>query len=640
MAQFCVKCMHTAQPGETVCPVCGHRHGSEEQPVFALRCGTILKGKYLVGKTIGEGGFGITYVGLDLELERKVAIKEYYPVSMGTVSRMPGSSTVIWTARQGASGREDGYASFLKEARKMAKLGSVPGVVDVQEMFTENETAYIVMTFVEGLTLQETLQKSGTMSFDRAVSLLAPIMTALADVHRKGIIHRDISPDNLKISPDGNVWLLDLGAAKDLDRMRAGTIQTSQQVAKHGFSPAEQYMASGNIGTWTDVYAMTATLYYLVTGKLPPSAMERMMEDSLKPCRPLTANQFTVIQQGMAIDYRMRLQTMEDLLRALQSVRSDAPSAAIPASTVPMSNPVPSYIPDSTVPVSAPQVNPSAVPNSTIPISRRAPDSFVPPPVPPAPASQPKQPNKLLIPLIAAAAAVVILVGAVAVLLTSGKEKPQPAASASQTETVPETRAALTEASSVPETTAAPVPETTVPETTVPVEEFVFLNELPIASKVGKVWTRSAAPVPAGYHTNSDAPGCWYDTSTPGHTSGPVTDQSGTSYTYGIHIDGGSDKARKYSITYDLGGKYKTFTGYAGCPGMGMVSHTIAPGQEKYFTIYLDGVQYFPFGSVTMTGGSVFFSYPVEGVQTLVIEYPDTSYPNEIATLFDGKLFR
>lgn len=191
---------------------------------------------------------------------------------------------------------------------------------------------------------------------------------------------------------------------------------------------------------------------------------------------------------------------------------------------------------------------------------------------------------------------------------------------------------------SAPETTA-PVTENSRPEdTAIPEETFVYLNELPIAEKIGKVWTRSTAPVPAGYHTNSDAPGCWYYMNTPGHTSGPVQDQKGNVYTYGIHVDGDADTARVYSITYKLDGKYSYFSGYAACPGVGMISHTISEGQTKYFTIFLDEKEISPFGSVSISSDRQYFNIPVSGVQTLRIQYPATSYPNEIATLFDGKL--
>ena len=188
----CMKCMHPLAAGETVCPECGRAYGSANAESFALKPGTILEGKYLVGEMLGQGGFGITYIGFDLLLEQKVAIKEYFPMSTGMVTR-ENSTAVVWSsAVMQKSGVEKGFDSFLKEARKMAKLGGIPGVVGVKSVFIQNETAYIVMDFIEGETLLKKLQREGPMEFDTCVSLMTPIMQALSEVHKHGIIHRDI----------------------------------------------------------------------------------------------------------------------------------------------------------------------------------------------------------------------------------------------------------------------------------------------------------------------------------------------------------------------------------------------------------------------------------------------------------------
>ena len=209
--------MHELAAEQKFCPECGRPYGSVNTESFALKPGTILDGKYLVGEMLGQGGFGITYIGFDLLLEQKVAIKEYFPMSTGMVSR-ENRSMVVWSnAMMGKTGTQKGFDSFLKEARKMAKLGGIPGVVGVKSVFIQNETAYIVMDFIEGETLLKKLQREGPMPFDTCLSLLMPIIQALAEVHEHGIIHRDISPDNIMVRPDGRLILLDLGAAKDLD---------------------------------------------------------------------------------------------------------------------------------------------------------------------------------------------------------------------------------------------------------------------------------------------------------------------------------------------------------------------------------------------------------------------------------------
>ena len=333
----CMKCMHALAAGETFCSECGRPYGSVETEPFALKPGTILDGKYLVGEMLGQGGFGITYIGFDLLLEQKVAIKEYYPMSTGMVSR-ENSTTVVWSsAVMQKSGMEKGFDSFLKEARKMAKLGGIPGVVGVKSVFIQNETAYIVMDFIEGETLLKKLQREGPMDYGTCISLMTPIMQALAEVHKHGIIHRDISPDNIMVQSDGRLILLDLGAAKDLDiQGKDGNVQSSQMVAKHGFSPVEQYGQAGKIGPWTDVYAMAATIYYCCTGVLPPSATDRMIEDTLT-CRPrLTKEQFDVLAFCMSVLPQKRPQNMDALLQIVTHPAGKTP----PVRDVPKTEPV------------------------------------------------------------------------------------------------------------------------------------------------------------------------------------------------------------------------------------------------------------------------------------------------------------
>ena len=333
----CMKCMHALAAGETVCPECGRPYGSVKAESFALKPGTILDGKYLVGEMLGQGGFGITYIGFDLLLEQKIAIKEYFPMSTGMVSR-EGRSTVVWSdAVMQKSGVEKGFDSFLKEARKMAKLRSIPSVVGVNSVFIQNETAYIVMDFIEGETLLKKLQREGPMDYGTCVSLMTPIMQALSEVHKHGIIHRDISPDNIMVQNDGRLILLDLGAAKDLDiQGKDGNMQSSQMVAKQGFSPVEQYGRDGKIGSWTDVYAMAATIYYCCTGVLPPSATDRTIDDTLT-CRPrLTKEEFDVLAFCMNVLPQNRPQNMDALLQIVTHPAGKTP----PVRDVPKTEPV------------------------------------------------------------------------------------------------------------------------------------------------------------------------------------------------------------------------------------------------------------------------------------------------------------
>ena len=451
----CMKCMHPLAAGETVCPECGRAYGSANAESFALKPGTILEGKYLVGEMLGQGGFGITYIGFDLLLEQKVAIKEYYPMSTGMVSR-EGHSTVVWSsAMMGKTGTQKGFDSFLKEARKMAKLGGIPGVVGVKSVFIQNETAYIVMDFIEGETLLKKLQKNGPMDFDSCVKLMTPIMQALAEVHEHGIIHRDISPDNIMVRPDGKLILLDLGAAKDLDiQGNDGSVQSSQMVAKHGFSPIEQYSKSGKVGPWTDIYAMAATIYYCCTGILPPPATDRTIDDTLA-CQPLlTQTQFGILADCMRMRPQDRPQSMDTLLQMLTRLQGEAK----PFDKVPETEPIEQEARESAPPK---PMETEPVVQKTQPIN-----SEVQPTQPPRHDVKPKRPlPKWLIPGVVAAVAVIAL--AISIGSDEKKSAPSvkaPAAQAAATEPAPaetvpmevHTMAATEHAFSVDDTSATP----------------------------------------------------------------------------------------------------------------------------------------------------------------------------------------
>ena len=320
-ADFCYGCMNhtTSYP----CPKCGYSP-MRSTISYTLPPGTILKGKYLVGKVLGQGGFGITYIGLDLHLQRKVAIKEYYP--SGFVGRKSGTSQVIWYATEAS--REamlSGQELVLKEARKMSKVSDISSVVRVHNVFQENGTAYICMDFIEGQTLLDRLMKHGTLPWNTAKTIFLPIIQALGQVHQMGLIHRDLSPDNLMIQPDGQVKILDLGAAKDLN---LNTGKSSMQVAKNGFSPLEQYLQSGSSGSWTDVYSLAATMYYTLTGKVPPSALDRMDNDTIRwdfpALQALPACVLGALKHAMAVRPNDRTQTMEDFLKELQGTKKPA----------------------------------------------------------------------------------------------------------------------------------------------------------------------------------------------------------------------------------------------------------------------------------------------------------------------------
>ena len=261
----CYGCFSEKAPG-IPCPHCGFCE-RDEQPYLALPLGTILNGRYLVGKVLGIGGFGITYLGYDLTLEIKVAIKEYMPSALAT--RHPDHYNVALTG----SVEEDyqyGMERFLDEAKILARLQSTPHIVSVQNYFKENGTAYFVMEYIDGMSLSAYLSKNGNqIPYVQAIAILQPIMEALVQVHAMNLLHRDISPDNIYITTKGESRLLDFGAA----RSALGDGKSMSVILKHGYAPEEQYSSHGNQGPWTDVYAMGATLYRCITGQLPPDSM-------------------------------------------------------------------------------------------------------------------------------------------------------------------------------------------------------------------------------------------------------------------------------------------------------------------------------------------------------------------------------
>ena len=319
-----VHCFHCMGIAETYpCPHCGYDPGRVPAQAHALRPGTILNGKYVVGTILGQGGFGITYIGWDLALESKVAIKEYYPSGQVVRDNATGSVLHWLSTPQSEAARGAGREMFLKEARKMSRVGNIPQVVRVRDLFQENDTAYIVMDFVEGETLMARLKRNGPLSWEQAQTIFLPAIRAMEQVHQEGLIHRDLSPDNLMLLPNGDVRILDLGAAKDLT-INSGA--SSMQVAKGGFSPLEQYTQRGGSGAWSDVYAMAATMYYSLTGVLPPNAVDRLEDDQIRWDLPqLTAlpqKALAAMQQAMAVSAKARTQTMGEFLTQLENAQT------------------------------------------------------------------------------------------------------------------------------------------------------------------------------------------------------------------------------------------------------------------------------------------------------------------------------
>ncbi|MGI6193170.1 MAG: protein kinase domain-containing protein [Christensenellales bacterium] len=342
--KMCMNCHKQMGKSGDFCEFCGFDNGKPKSP-HHLPPRTILAGKYMIGKVLGEGGFGITYMGYDLNLDCKVAIKEYYPA--GFVSRETTvRNTVTFLTGMNEEYYVAGLEKFMHEAKALAKFSELPGIVRVRDYFQENGTAYIAMDYIEGRTLAEELNKrGGRLPAGEVLSKMEPLIRSLCVVHTNGIIHRDISPDNIMLNTRGELKLLDFGAAREL----ASDKKSVAVMLKPGYAPEEQYRTKGEQGPWTDCYALCATIYKLITGITPPEALERLAKDSLVPPTMLGAEITPLVEQalmmGLAVKPEDRFRSLEALYNALYVDAS--PASAVNAAVMP--NAVPMH--SKTVPV-------------------------------------------------------------------------------------------------------------------------------------------------------------------------------------------------------------------------------------------------------------------------------------------------
>ena len=314
MKRYCYSCMNPME-GEGPCQHCGAPR-NQDAPVHQLRPGTVLDGRYLVGKAIGQGGFGITYIGRDTVLDMRVAIKEYYPNGYATRNHRVSDTVTIMDDADGFF--QNGKEKFLREAKILAKFCDDPGIVGVRDFFETNGTAYIVMEYLEGVTLKEYITERGPLPTAGVLELMHPIITVLGKVHAHGVIHRDISPDNILLSSEGVPKILDFGAARELGEGKSMSV-----MLKPGYAPEEQYRRKGSQGPWTDVYALCATMYFCLTGKAPEESIERFWTEDVNLVKPsemgsdIRPRQEAVLLKGLAVKAADRYPSMAELEAAL-----------------------------------------------------------------------------------------------------------------------------------------------------------------------------------------------------------------------------------------------------------------------------------------------------------------------------------
>ena len=298
-----------------------------EDILHCLRKGTRLIGRYTIEGVLGQGGFGITYLGMDELHEKPVAIKEFFP--QGIVTRnIEYQDTVTVTFVGEKDNYEKGKERFLKEARTMAKFSKDEGIVKALDFFEINNTAYIVMEYLEGVTLKQYLRENKRIDAEDLVELLVPLIESLDEIHSQGLIHRDISPDNIMVLPDGRIKLMDFGAARDYTEFGEKSLSI---VLKPGYAPPEQYQTHGVQGPWTDIYALCATMYKCITGENPPDAIERVMDDSLKKISEfgiaIPPQEEEAIIKGMSVSAKDRYQDIKDFCEDLYGAYEETPAS-------------------------------------------------------------------------------------------------------------------------------------------------------------------------------------------------------------------------------------------------------------------------------------------------------------------------
>lgn len=324
MQRRCLNCfnlfdiVYSDKEESEVCPYCGYCEGTPPKELYHLYPGVgLYNNRYVIGTCIGFGGFGITYKAWDNVLETVVAVKEYYPT--GLVQRVPGKPQVIIYTGESKEEYMQGLERFLDEAKNMAKFVDNPNIVHVDAFFEENNTAYLVMEYLPGMTLKSYLKsKGGRIGCEEVIPIADAVITALKEIHAGGIIHRDISSDNIMLCNDGRIKLLDFGAARfsDADQERTRSI-----ILKPGFAPPEQYQAKSKQGPWTDIYALCATVYRAITGVLPDESVNRVIEDTVQsPIQiysDIPERISNTVMKGMSIYPEIRFSNVDELKKAL-----------------------------------------------------------------------------------------------------------------------------------------------------------------------------------------------------------------------------------------------------------------------------------------------------------------------------------
>lgn len=322
--KLCPGCMQHLKDSNTTCPHCGypekHLTVKDSLPVFS-----ILAGKYLLGAPLGKGGFGITYIAMHLPDEKIVAIKEFFPANLAV--RDTDNETVVPADDTKAVYYRTGMKSFSEEGRILYLLSDIEHIVHVTEQIQANNTTYLVMEYVPGISLKKYMkQQQKLFSEQETLTLMQPILIAMQAMHQKGILHRDISPENLMLSPDNTLTLIDFGAARTFSRSDDDNLTV---ILKRGYAPEEQYHSNSRQGPWTDLYAVCAVMYQMLTGILPQEASARAEEDHLTPISrieglSLSPSTCAALEKGLQMDPMERYPDIGALMKVLYPAKKEA----------------------------------------------------------------------------------------------------------------------------------------------------------------------------------------------------------------------------------------------------------------------------------------------------------------------------
>ncbi len=322
--KLCESCF--CETDADTCPHCGFSAKEYSADPLVLPMGTKINDKIIIGKVMGKGGFGITYLGYDLRMEKTIAVKEYYP--NGIAYRSPTGTEVSVADTKSSDTFEKGAEKFYTEAQMVAQFNGNPNIVSVYDYFRANNTVYLIMEYLSGITLKNYIKKHGKLSDGQALFVMDKIAAALSITHSAGVLHRDISPDNIMLCMDGKVKLIDFGAARQIMAESSSNLTV---VMKPGYTPIEQYTKKGKQGAWTDIYSLGVSVYYALTKVIIDDPYARMDDDSeLKENKHNINNDlWEILKKCTMINASDRYGSAIDLRKALSSVSAPIKSEPI-----------------------------------------------------------------------------------------------------------------------------------------------------------------------------------------------------------------------------------------------------------------------------------------------------------------------